>query len=272
MEQQRRKKKILLALQEASLWKGSGIAEYERNMAIGLSRIKQYALRGVVFRCHLNEMPFKVIRHFLPERYFFNDGFLQRLCPIPFNVAVGVCAPDVSVFFANRLPKLGLKGKVLGVLHDLIPLRMMDYMVREGISEERIAMMRSDYEDLVSRSDVVCTVSEYSKTDIIKEFGVNPNKIKIVPPGVDNPIFSRALPYDNEVRMKYRLPARYILYFGGQREYKNVAAALRGYAMLPRDIRSQVSFVSSGRSDSLMSLAEKLGVCDGVLAGERSDC
>lgn len=256
-----KKRNINLCLYELSNWRQYGIGHYQYNIALGLHALNKYDIRGVTFRNKIERMPFKVIHHFLPYRYFFDSKTIASLCPIPYNWLCGDFKSDVNIFFWNKIPKVRITGNIIGVLHDLIPLRVTDCLLKGGMSKERVFKFYEEFERLVNRSTRVCTVSEFSKRDIVKEFSVPDDRIDVVPPGVDVERFSKRDHIASAaIRKKYDLPTEYMLYFGGLSMYKNVDNAIKAYSLLPVDVRKNFSFVISGFSERLEALARQYGV------------
>lgn len=244
-------------------WQRYGIGQYEYHVVSGLAACGKYDLRGTMFRSRSVEVPFPVFNHVLPHRYFFLNPMIAALCPIPYNWACGDLRSEIFVFFANYIPRLPVRGKVIAVVHDLIPLYIRDCLLREGASAAQVDRMRGDFERTVKRADVLCVVSEYTKREVVEEYGVDPAKIRIVPPGVDAESFVRGShdELDSMVRAKYSLPERFFLYFGNLREYKNVDGALRAYSRLPEEIRSAVPFVVNGEPNArLGKVVDECGI------------
>lgn len=258
-------KKLKVCVHECLHWQRFGIGQYEWHIVNGLAGLNKYEMQGQAFRVDIGGLPFPVKRHVLPYRYFFDNKIISAVCPFSYNALWGDFSSGVNLFLANQIPRLRLRGPVVSVLYDLIPLRMSDYMQREGMAEGRIRKFREDFAHLVRRSDAICTMSEYSKNDMVDMFGCDPSKVHIVPPGVDVAPYENANPIlDAEVKTKYALPDCYFLYVGSSREYKNVDNALRAYARLPEQIRRKAPFVLSGTSERLAQIAAECGISQQV--------
>ncbi|HSN11816.1 MAG TPA: glycosyltransferase family 1 protein, partial [Propionibacteriaceae bacterium] len=113
----------------------------------------------------------------------------------------------------------------------------------------------------------VVTVSQASAADITAGTGIAPERIVVVPNGVDASAF--AAPLDETaraaVRERYGLPERYVLYFGGTRPYKNVSRLVEAYSRLDESLREQVKLVVTRRDPELQARAEALGISDSVV-------
>lgn len=85
----------------------------------------------------------------------------------------------------------------------------------------------------VQRARRVIAVSESTKRDLVRQYGLLPGKVDIVHNGVD-PIF-RVMPATQVAafRAKHALPERFILFVGTLEPRKNVSRLMEAYARLP---------------------------------------
>lgn len=244
--------KICLNLSEAN-WSGSGIAEYERRISNLLAL--RFMVRGVTYRDKVFAAPFPVANSLVPYRYCF-DWRYARFLPVPFHWITGrFLSDDVYVFFRNEIPFQRIRGKVVAVIHDLIPLRVQE--MSAGASAYRARVQR-----VLDRADIVVTVSEFSRQDIAAEFGYDPNRISIVPPGVDLGAFTSVENRSADLLNELNVPClgQYFLYIGSHAPQKNLKALLTGYAQLPQDVRMKHPLVLSGERDELANMADQLGI------------
>ncbi len=86
----------------------------------------------------------------------------------------------------------------------------------------------------LGRSNKVITISEFSKREIIDNYGVNSDKISVVLCGVDHNLFHRrTLDETEKCLAKYSIDARdYILYVGNIEPRKNILGILNAYDSL----------------------------------------
>ena len=125
---------------------------------------------------------------------------------------------DVSIFFSNQIP-YKIKGKVIVVLHDLIP-----HMLPEMCSANYTKDARSNYAEVKEKASKVITISEFTKQEIIREIGIEESRVAVVPTGVEFEPFNKKYKEADYERVKkeYRLPEKYIFYIGGHHARKNV--------------------------------------------------
>jgi len=113
-------------------------------------------------------------------------------------------------------------------------------------------------------SDAVITSCEYTKQEIIHHLGARPDKVFVVPYGID----SRFQPVTNaesleRVRRKYGISEQYVLYVGIYRERKNHAGLLQAFQHLVHSgIPSQLVIAGpiSEAEQELRALAAELGI------------
>lgn len=82
----------------------------------------------------------------------------------------------------------------------------------------------------VKKANVIIAVSKNTKNDIIKEYNIKPEKIKVVYNGVDEKF--RRVKNDqmlNKIRVKYNLPNKFILYLGTLEPRKNINRLILAY-------------------------------------------
>lgn len=86
---------------------------------------------------------------------------------------------------------------------------------------------------LCEQADTVVAISENTKNDIIKIFEINPEKIKVIYPGVAEKFFEPITDEQkNYVKEKYNLPGKYIFYLGNLEPRKNVETLLKAFEKL----------------------------------------
>jgi len=82
----------------------------------------------------------------------------------------------------------------------------------------------------VKRASRVIAISQYTKKDIVKVYGISPDKIDVVYSGLD-PQFARPGPQAiEEFREARGLPEKFILYLGTIEPRKNLSTLIRAYA------------------------------------------
>lgn len=112
-------------------------------------------------------------------------------------------------------------------------------------------------------ADLIITVSEYSKREIVELLGIRPEKVRVTRLAPDDTFLEPLRPDTVEaVKQKYNLPPSYILFVSGFDKRKNVSGLLRGFAELKRQGTKEplVLVGSGGDSDATRGIATSLGL------------
>ena len=116
---------------------------------------------------------------------------------------------------ANLAPVLSRKNVV--VIHDLAALRHP-----EAYSDVYVAYQRRILPAVARQARLVITVSEFSRLELIELLGVSPERIRVVPPGVDERF--RPAVDSGPARARYALARPYVLAVGTASARKNLPA------------------------------------------------
>ena len=152
--------------------------------------------------------------------------------------------PDLFFSFHNlAAPLLKVSPTVVSAL-DFVPL-VFPEQYHPGLP--RRAVYRALVEKAVRDADHFIAISDFSKSDLVKRFGVDPERVTVMRLAAE-PIFR---PVDDpaareRVREKYGLPPRFILTVGSTEPRKNVVTAVRAYERLPGDVRGELTLVVTG--------------------------
>lgn len=130
--------------------------------------------------------------------------------------------------FRKSLPWFPPAPVEIITIHDLTPLRMRDFF-RPGLRSGLALWMQSI---LVRRMKAVITDSEHSKSDIIEFLSIPPEKISVIPLGVDKGFKLMPIGKIKSVKKKYYLPEKYWLYVGDVNPNKNLPVLLKVIAKL----------------------------------------
>jgi glycosyltransferase involved in cell wall biosynthesis len=150
-------------------------------------------------------------------------------------------------------------------VHDLIPMLLPAYSGGTLVKLYTRLVARS-----VRRAALILTDSHASRKDILTHLGVPPERVEAIPLAAGEryrPVRDEAAL--EEVREKYALPSRYLLYLGGFEVRKNLSAILRAYARLdPRDVALVIAGRLPTRTSDVVQdprpLAAELGIAEQV--------
>ena len=118
--------------------------------------------------------------------------------------------------------------------------------------------------DILRIADKIITVSEFSKRDILDYFNLKDDgRIEVVYNSFD-PVYRQPCPNIEDIRERYSLPERYILYFGSCIPHKNANTLIRAYAELPEDIRREYMLVITNPQSVTYDCVKECGVSERV--------
>jgi len=152
---------------------------------------------------------------------------LERLAHFPYRWLFGSQA-DVSLFYYHDLPP-GVAGKKVVVIHDMV------YKACPETMEEKTRLMHHrSLAKTCKRADMIVTVSQFSKSEIMQYMAVPAEKIRVMYNGVDQKRFSPDIsPAEVEnLRNKLCLPVQYFLYVGTLEPRKNLVRLIQAYHLL----------------------------------------
>lgn len=242
---------------------GSGLATYTTNLLTNIQKLNQlnniymfypYDNKTDIF--DLNSVPKSML---MGER---RSDFWNKVYQINWKL-------DFPIdFFHNTVNGIGLPSNLncnhVITLHDVIP-----YVMPETVDRPHLDYTFRHTPDIVENATQIITVSNYSKSDIQRYFGVSDDKITVTHLAADD-IYQ---PMDRDkarsvIFNKYGVDRRYILYLGGFSPRKNIARLIHAFQKVRNEYEQPVDLLILGehqRSYSfLWGLTEKLGLTDNV--------
>lgn len=183
--------------------------------------------------------------------------------------------PDLTLFFFYEDGLLYWPGSVM-FIYDLIP-ELFSHLY--GTNKRTIKNIRYFLTRKIGQqADMILTISENTKKDIIETWGVDEDKISVVYAGTDTTHFSPRGPDEIELaRKRYMLPEKYFFYIGGIDPRKNVENLIRAFSLICLEFK-EIGLVIGGNLESqkeyppLRRLIETLGLSERIiLTGYISD-
>ncbi len=145
---------------------------------------------------------------------------------------------------------------IVQTLHDII---FMDPVPKNDSLYQRAGnQYRRHFVPLVSpRSKAIITVSHYEKERIVSRLGVDEDKIEVVHNGINEDRFKpcRNLAALEEVKKRYRLPEKFILFLGNPTGRKNPLGVIEAYVLYASRVRNPLPLVAPGLSAKFITHA-----------------
>ncbi len=139
------------------------------------------------------------------------------------------------------------RGKFLLTIHDLT----QNYFPGVGLKAKgRRQIYRNVFAHNICKAEKIISVSHYTKKDILKNFALDPEKVKVIYEGID-PAFHKvddpqAL---TQICQKYHITKPFLLYVGVLRDHKNVVGLIQAFQRLVRHFHLDLALVIIGKRD-----------------------
>lgn len=185
--------------------------------------------------------------------------------PVPYSLFFKSKA-DVTMFFNYYLPPFA-RGKRLLVVYDTV---IKDHP--ETMSFKTRTMLKLTLKRSIKRADRIITISEFSRQQIIKHFGVSPDRVVIIPCAADEnrffPVSDREAVRES-VCPKYGIGGKYFLYLGNLEPRKNITRLVEAYSeALKQRPDLPLLAIAGGKGwqyDEIFGRVEQLGLSDRVI-------
>ena len=219
---------------------------------------------------YLQEIPTlkHLFLHFPPQGIWSRIRSLWRV----WGITKDIQKDGIQIFhgLSNELPlnigtpeqrkmKAGGKGcKYIVTIHDLIFIHTPQYY--HWIDRQ---IYNFKFRRACRCADRVIAVSEYTKQEIMHYYHTPESKIDVVYQGCD-PVFSQEIEEGKlqEVKARYQLPDKFVLYVGSIEERKNLMLVAKAMAELNR--RAAIHVVAVGRRtayvDQIQDFLKALGI------------
>lgn len=249
--------KIAIDLRSLSSGSISGVENYTINTVEGLLSVdkkNRYSLFYNAFDKGLGV-----------DYHYLNSNLVRTRIPNKFlNVALKFRAVslekfvgDVDWVFMPNLNQFSLKPqtKLALTVHDMSPVIAPEFYN----FKRRAWHWFLNYKNAFKRANVIFAVSEYTKQDIIKVFNVNPEKIKVVYPGLDAEIYNSNLGVQNlrNLRNELSLPPDFFLFLNTIEPRKNLENLLKAFELFKGSEYLVIAGKSGWKNRKIFRLIEK---------------
>lgn len=170
------------------------------------------------------------------------EWFISQIDPdIIWSTNLQEGATDVAVTSVGIFGDLQKKPIYCSTLHDVTPLIHPAFA---GIDKNRSrAEWYESKLEYIKKSDIVFTVSQFSKNKILELLKIKENRVFLVYNGID---FTKFKP-SNEFNC-LESKEKFILYVGPLDEHKNITLLIDAYFKLPKEVKNEYKLVLAGFS------------------------
>lgn len=234
---------------DGRLWSESGLGRYVRNLVNELQRINE-----------TNEYYVLLLRKNYDTVQYYSRNFHKVLADfkwygvkeqIKLPKLLKELSPDLVHFPHFNVP-IFFKGKFVVTIHDLIH---QHFQTRETSTLNPFfhAIKKFGYKKVfsnaVKKSAKIITPSEFVKNQLIKEWGINGNKIVVTYEGVDKSVIEeikKATEKDFiKIAEKFGIKKPYLFYIGNAQPHKNLSRLIHVFEKL-KEKYPNLSLVLSG--------------------------
>jgi len=115
-------------------------------------------------------------------------------------------------------------------IHDLVVYRYPEYLDIRIIKTQKQKLSW-----VAKESHLIFSDSQATKKDIIKYLKISERKIKVVYLGVDEQFYKRSSEEISQIKMKYNLPDKYLLFVGTREPRKNLLRLVEAFALIKKN-------------------------------------
>lgn len=139
------------------------------------------------------------------------------------------------------------------IIHDVNHLAFIDQL---SITKKFYAKFMINA--AVRKSDKIITISEFSKSEILKYTQADEAKIAIVNYGIDKQKYQKQSSQDHisSLRKKYNLPEKYLLYVGSTKPHKNFSGLVKAFNLVLESYPGKKLVVVGIKPDELVNIQD----------------
>ena len=167
------------------------------------------------------------------------NPLLKKIARKVLTLSSRLFSPKYDLYWQpNFIPNSGIKAKkIVTSVHDFAFI-----LYREFHPKERIEYFDNYFFKNLSRSDMIITGSNYSKSEILKQTNFTKEQVRVIYHGIDHNLFR----VYQEPKVEFELPKKYILSVGSIEPRKNLIGLLKAYSLLNKQIKREYKLVLVG--------------------------
>lgn len=240
---------IRIALSTSSLIRPlTGIGQYTLHLSQALASIPDIELHCFYGYGWSDEAVMREIPHLASIKKWF-----KRVVPSPYEVSRSLQQTRFNQGASRRKPDLYHEPNFLPFHFDgptVLTVHDLSYVHHpETHPELRVRVMNKLLPQAIEKAAHLLADSEFTRQEIITEFGIAPDRVTTTLLGVSKDFTPRPLQQCAKVLQAHRLDyGRYVLAVGTLEPRKNLLQVIRAYAALPKDFARRTPLVIVGGS------------------------
>jgi glycosyltransferase involved in cell wall biosynthesis len=162
------------------------------------------------------------------------------------------------------VPRLAARKRIVVTIYDVSFVTHPEFHL-----EANIRHCLAGTREAIARADAILAISEHTRRDLVERMGASPDRVVVTPLAAD-PALARVTDAGrlDEVRRRYGLPERFVLFVGTLEPRKNIARLVEAYATLPERLQREAGLVMAGGrgwlSDTMQDEVARRGLGDRV--------
>jgi len=245
-----------------------GIGKYTREILSQLSEIDRKNQYFIIVNKPSNQSigrlqeNFSIFETSVTRKHYFVKDIWHQLF-LPFFLKNN----HIDVYFNPRYILPYFSGsKMVVTIHDMIAFLYPE--IWPGVSGFRI---RQYIRISSKRANMILTVSDSAKNDIMRILNIPEKKIKVIPCGINkelyNPNYDKSL--QNAMIKKYRIVKKFILAIGPMGSRKNHDRLIQAYSNLSNTIKEEYQLVITGEKkgcyQDLLKIIDQLDLSEAII-------
>jgi len=179
--------------------------------------------------------------------------FSSNIYSLAEQIAFITKVPECDYFFSPHynVPLVPIRAKKrIVIIHDVNHIALKNQL---GFVKKLYA--KFVIQQALRLSDKILTVSNFSKSEIIRFFNIKKKKINVITLGVDKRYFRRTDENSRKpVKAKYDLPEKFLLYVGNVKPHKNLQVLIKAYHLLKvKGLHKDYKLVIVGKKDGFIT-------------------
>ena len=249
---------------EANVSKRVGISEYAYQL---LRQFSEFRIQNLEFRIYLKDTP---VEDLPKENEYWQyrvlkPGKMWTQWRLPLDLYWSRPRPDVFFSPTHYAPRFSPVPTVVSIM-DLSYLYFPEMFKKSDLYQ-----LKSWSAYSIRKASRVLTISNSSRSDIIKEYKVSSDKVVVTYPGIKSTATLATHIYSmNELKSQYGISSNFILFVGTLQPRKNIIKLIEAFSKVvdskksPHDLQLVVIGKKGWLYEEILETPERLGVADRV--------